>query len=169
MLRFCRTHFSRLFWVHTLNPAPYIRCAEPLAAVRAVTSQYRMTNKPPPTKSVPPSSSSLLSSLELSDTRVCEPRILALLGPASHFCEVPPSLNSGLRGMTGPQNRGRVHRMCTRTCLKVTSQYRMANKPPPTSQYLRPKRQTPPLSPHCSRANMAHTRQLRLEYGLDIG
>jgi len=34
------------------------------------------------------SSSSLRSSLELSDTRVSEPYIRALLGTASHFCEV---------------------------------------------------------------------------------
>ncbi len=26
------------------------RCADPLTAVRAVTTHYRMTNKPPPTK-----------------------------------------------------------------------------------------------------------------------
>ena len=32
-------------------------------------------------------SSSLLSSLELNDTRVYEPQIRALLDPASHFCE----------------------------------------------------------------------------------
>jgi len=32
-------------------------------------------------------SSSLLSSLELSDTKVHEPQIRALLGTASHFCE----------------------------------------------------------------------------------
>ena len=36
-----------------------------------------------------PSSSLLPSSLELSDTKVCEPKIRALLGTASHFCEVP--------------------------------------------------------------------------------
>ncbi len=29
------------------------RSAESLTAVRAVAAQYRMTNKPPPTKSVP--------------------------------------------------------------------------------------------------------------------
>jgi len=34
------------------------------------------------------SSSLLLSSLELSDTKVYEPSIRALLGTASHFCEV---------------------------------------------------------------------------------
>ncbi|KAJ1468132.1 hypothetical protein T484DRAFT_1856337, partial [Baffinella frigidus] len=34
----------------SLASALFARCAEPLAAVRAVTSQYRMTNKPPPTK-----------------------------------------------------------------------------------------------------------------------
>ena len=34
------------------------------------------------------SSSLLLSSLELSDTQVYEPSIRALLGTASHFCEV---------------------------------------------------------------------------------
>jgi len=34
------------------------------------------------------SSSLLLSSLELSDTKVYEPHIRALLGTASHFCEV---------------------------------------------------------------------------------
>ena len=34
------------------------------------------------------SSSSLLSSLELSDTTIYEPEIRALLGTASHFCEV---------------------------------------------------------------------------------
>jgi len=34
------------------------------------------------------SSSVLLSSLELSDTQVYEPEIRALLGTASHFCEV---------------------------------------------------------------------------------
>jgi len=34
------------------------------------------------------SSSLLLSSLELSDTQVCEPQIRALLGAAAHFCEV---------------------------------------------------------------------------------
>jgi len=34
------------------------------------------------------SSSVLLSSLELSDTKVYEPYIRALLGTASHFCEV---------------------------------------------------------------------------------
>jgi len=34
------------------------------------------------------SSSVLLSSLELSDTQVYEPLIRALLGTASHFCEV---------------------------------------------------------------------------------
>ena len=34
------------------------------------------------------SSSSLLSSLELSDTQVCESSIRALLGTASHFCDV---------------------------------------------------------------------------------
>ena len=33
-------------------------------------------------------SSSLLSSLELSDTKVYEPQIRALLGTASHFCKV---------------------------------------------------------------------------------
>ena len=33
-------------------------------------------------------SSLLLSSLELSDTQVYEPFIQALLGTASHFCEV---------------------------------------------------------------------------------
>ena len=33
------------------------------------------------------SSSSLLSSLELSGTKVCEPEIRALLRTASHFCE----------------------------------------------------------------------------------
>jgi len=37
---------------------------------------------------IPSSSSLLLSSLELSDTQVCEPKIRALLGTASHFCEV---------------------------------------------------------------------------------
>ena len=37
----------------------------------------------------PPSSSSeLLSSLELSDTKVYKPQIRALLGTASHFCQV---------------------------------------------------------------------------------
>ena len=35
-----------------------------------------------------PSSSLLLSSLELSDTKVYEPGIRALLGAVSHFCEV---------------------------------------------------------------------------------
>ena len=34
------------------------------------------------------SASSLLSSLELSDTNVYEPKILAPLGTALHFCEV---------------------------------------------------------------------------------
>jgi len=34
------------------------------------------------------SSSLLLSSLELSDKKVGEPRIRALIGTASHFCEV---------------------------------------------------------------------------------
>jgi len=34
------------------------------------------------------SSSLLLSSLELSDVKVYEPQIRALLGTASHFCEV---------------------------------------------------------------------------------
>ena len=34
------------------------------------------------------SSSLLLSSLKLNDTKVCEPEIAALLGNASHFCEV---------------------------------------------------------------------------------
>ena len=34
------------------------------------------------------SSSVLLSSLELSDTQVCEPSIRARLGTAAHFCEV---------------------------------------------------------------------------------
>jgi len=34
------------------------------------------------------SSSLLLSSLELSDTKTYEPQIRALLGTASHFCEV---------------------------------------------------------------------------------
>ena len=29
----------------------------------------------------------LLSSVELSDTTICEPEILALLGTTSHFCE----------------------------------------------------------------------------------
>jgi len=33
------------------------------------------------------SSSLLLSSLELSDTTICQPYIRALLGTASHFCE----------------------------------------------------------------------------------
>ena len=36
----------------------------------------------------PGSSSSLLSSLELSDTHVYEPWIRALLGTAAHFCKV---------------------------------------------------------------------------------
>jgi len=36
----------------------------------------------------PSSSSLLLSSLELSDTKVYEPQIRALLGTALHFCEV---------------------------------------------------------------------------------
>ena len=37
----------------------------------------------------------LLSSLELSDTKVYEPQIRALLGTASHFCEViVPKLRS---------------------------------------------------------------------------
>jgi len=36
----------------------------------------------------PTSSSVLLSSLEWSDTKVYEPEIRALLGTASHFCEV---------------------------------------------------------------------------------
>jgi len=36
----------------------------------------------------PSSSALLLSSLELSDTKVYEPSIRALLGTASHFCEV---------------------------------------------------------------------------------
>jgi len=36
----------------------------------------------------PPSSSLLLSSLELSGTKVYEPQIRALLGTASHLCEV---------------------------------------------------------------------------------
>ena len=43
----------------------------------------------------PSSSSSLLSSLELSDTQVYEPWIRALLGTASHFCSFvyrPPSM-----------------------------------------------------------------------------
>jgi len=35
-----------------------------------------------------PSSSLLLSGLELSDTQVYEPQIRALLGTAPHFCEV---------------------------------------------------------------------------------
>ena len=34
----------------TLASALQARCVEPLAAVRAVTSQYRMTNRPPPSK-----------------------------------------------------------------------------------------------------------------------
>ena len=34
------------------------------------------------------SSSLLLSSLKLSDTKVYEPQIRALLGTASHYCEV---------------------------------------------------------------------------------
>ena len=34
------------------------------------------------------SSSLLLSSLELSDTKVYAPEIRALLGTASHFCEI---------------------------------------------------------------------------------
>jgi len=36
----------------------------------------------------PSSPSLLLSSLELSDTQVYEPSVRALLGTASHFCEV---------------------------------------------------------------------------------
>ena len=40
-------------------------------------------------RSTPSSSSALLlSSLELSDTQVYEPEMRALLGTASHFCEV---------------------------------------------------------------------------------
>ena len=35
-----------------------------------------------------PSSSLLLSSLELSDAKVYAPQIRALLGTAAHFCEV---------------------------------------------------------------------------------
>ena len=47
-----------------------------------------------------PSSSLLLSSLELRDAKVYEPEMRALLGTASHFCEVnrqvvPSSLGSG--------------------------------------------------------------------------
>ena len=45
-----------------------------------------------------PSSSLLLSSLGLSDTQVYEPQIRALLGTASHFCELvgpsPPPLHT---------------------------------------------------------------------------
>ena len=37
-------------------------------------------------------SSSLLSSLELSDTNVCEPYTRALLGIASQFCEPQPAI-----------------------------------------------------------------------------
>ena len=37
---------------------------------------------------IPSSSSVSLSSLELSDTKVYEPQIRALLGTAAHFCEV---------------------------------------------------------------------------------
>ena len=45
--------------------------------------------KPPTQHQGDPSSSSLLlSSLELSDTTVYEPPIRALLGTASHFCQV---------------------------------------------------------------------------------
>ena len=38
----------------------------------------------------PSSSPLLLSSLELSDAKVYEPYIRAILGTASHFCEVVP-------------------------------------------------------------------------------
>ena len=45
-------------------------------------------------------SSLLLSSLELSDTKVYEPQIRARLGTAAHFCEVGvlKSMHSGVQG-----------------------------------------------------------------------
>ena len=45
------------------------------------------------------SSSLLLSSLELSDTKVYEPQIRALLGTASHFCRQ----NTGFSTQSGPK------------------------------------------------------------------
>ena len=44
--------------------------------------------EPFPGPGTPSSSSLLLSSLELSDTTIYEPYMRALLGTASHFCEV---------------------------------------------------------------------------------
>jgi len=80
---------------------PRERCSECLVA-RVVVTVERDTEyvcwagtrvSPPPRhprgRGTPQTSSSLLlSSLELSDTTVYEPYIRALLGTASHFCEV---------------------------------------------------------------------------------
>ena len=55
--------------------------------VRLVHIWYEVRSGPS-TRPIHSSSSLLLSSLELSDTPIFEPSVRALLGTASHFCEV---------------------------------------------------------------------------------
>ena len=54
----------------------------------AVLASLGFTRNPPVNPTTLVSSSLLLPSLELSDTKVYEPYIRALLGTASQFCEV---------------------------------------------------------------------------------
>jgi len=92
-------------------------------------------------------SSSLLSSLGLSDTQVCEPSIRALLGTAPHFCQVvvlksrtvPNRTTLSLRilrvirrGAQAMYNRGTTH-IASHTHLTISS---LLTLPPPLSTFL---------------------------------
>ena len=75
---------------HTLNPQPstlnqeYYEWLETTKVRQEDISMWITVLSPNP---FPSSSSVLFSSPELSDTRVHEPQLRALLGTASHFCE----------------------------------------------------------------------------------
>ena len=89
------------------------------------------------------SSSLLLSSLELSDTKVYAPQIRALLGTASHFCEVVV-LRLRARAADGvaldvllqPLHHPRLHPRPRRLALSSLQGYLVQKKTPPPRSLL---------------------------------
>ena len=73
---------------------------------------------------LPSSSSLLLSSLELSDTKVYQPLVRALLGTAAHFCQV---VGSGAAGGGGSMHalaaRNRQVLFSSSTVTQVSGAY----------------------------------------------
>ena len=80
----------------------------PASSRRVFSGEASTKHRPGSMLNWRPSSSLLLSSLEFSDTKVCEPEIRALLGTASHFCELAPKhrlFDSTVPRMQGQNSR----------------------------------------------------------------